>query len=157
MWAPPWKPVPMNTSRSPARSKHSGKNSIASAFLSLESFTRRNRPRSRDRCVARRSLVGCGLARWIDASLEQIGIFQQRQPFLAYCRKFRPVLLRDGVGRRQAELFKVFILALLQNAEVQVRPGGQAGAADQAYGLANLDVFAGTHKHAGQMQIHGLV
>src|SRR5712691_975510 len=92
-----------------------------------------------------------------NAGFHQRGIFQQRQPPLANGRELRQIFLGDRIGGRQAELLEIFVVPALQNAEVQMWTGGKPGAADEADGFADFDVLANAHKHARQMQVHGLV
>ena len=55
---------------------------------------------------------------------------QYRKPLLAHQRELRPVFLRDRIGRGNSELLEILVLAALQDAEIQMRPSGQARAAD---------------------------
>ena len=71
--------------------------------------------------------------------------------------EFGPGFFADGIGWRQAELLEIFVLATLQNAEVEMRAGGKSGAADKADGLADFYVLARLHEHARQMQVHRFV
>ena len=61
--------------------------------------------------------------------------------------KFWHVLFGDGVGGREAQFFEVLELALLADAEIEVRTGSETGAANKADGFADFDVFSGMNKH----------
>src|SRR5579883_2424254 len=90
-------------------------------------------------------------------SLQQLGILQQREELLAQGGEFRPILLGNRIRGRQAEPFEILVLPVVQNAEVEMRARGQAGAAYKTNHLSHGDALASMHKHAGQMQIHRLV
>jgi|SRR5271169_1336246 len=85
--------------------------------------------------------------------LQQLRLLQKREPSLSNVSKFRQICLGDWIGRRQAKLLEIFILAFLQYAEIEVRSRGEARATDEANRLSNLDVLARAHVYARQMQI----
>jgi len=76
---------------------------------------------------------------------------------LANQREFWPGFFADGIGWGQAEFLEIFVLATLQDAEVEMGAGGESGAADEADRLADFDVLAWLHEHARQMQVHRFV
>src|SRR5579883_1249294 len=90
-------------------------------------------------------------------SLQQLGILQQREELLAQSGEFRPILLGNRIRGRQAEPFEILVLPVVQNAEIEMRAGGEARAADKANHSPDFDALACVNKHAGQMQVHRLV
>ena len=67
--------------------------------------------------------------------------------------EFGPVALRDWVGGGKAEAFEIQELAVLLNAEIEMRAGGKASHADEADALALFDVLAGANEDAGEMHV----
>jgi len=69
--------------------------------------------------------------------------------------EFGPVALRDWVGGGQAEAFEIQELAVLLDAEIEMRAGGKAGHADETDALALFDVLAGANEEAGEVHVVG--
>src|ERR1700722_935611 len=92
-----------------------------------------------------------------NACQERLRFFQKREPPFPNVGKFRKILLGHRVGRRQTELLEVLVLALLQNTEIQMRSGGEAGAAYEPDGLSDFDVLARANVAARQVEIHRFV
>src|SRR5215469_5940665 len=74
---------------------------------------------------------------------------------VAECCEFRPVTFRDWIGGGQAEAFEIQELAVLLDAEIEMRAGGEAGHADEADALALLHMLAAANEDAGEMHVVG--
>src|SRR5215468_9452367 len=79
--------------------------------------------------------------------LDLLRLVEEREPLIADCGEFQPVLFADGIGRRQTEAFEIFKLAFLRDPEVEMRAGGEAGHADQTDGIADFHALAGAHEN----------
>ena len=69
--------------------------------------------------------------------------------------KLGPVALRDWIGGGQAEAFEIQKLAVLLDAEIEMRAGGEAGHADEADALALFYVLAGADEDAREVHVIG--
>src|SRR5713101_1307483 len=74
--------------------------------------------------------------------LQRIGIGQQVQPALARRDKLVPVVLRDRQRPRKLQRLEVTVVAVLDDAEIEMRPGGESRHADQPDALALLDALS---------------